>query len=151
MECDYWWVGMGHHPYVCVCEGESECLHGQTHNWWSKPQCGWSQPLHLNTETCGFAKSSLAYRLLFNKLGGRLGSPFWNYLAMLMKWVRNMFLHCCFSVSPQYVTVRNFCLTCWSIFEVSSLQKRKELFLLVFSGLIIHTKKEDLQLFSPEH
>lgn len=90
---------------------------------------------------CGFANSSLAYRLLFNKLGGRLGSPFSNYLAMLMKWVRNMFLHCCFSLSPQYVTARNFCLTCWSIFEVSSLQKWKELFLLVFSGLIIHTKR----------
>lgn len=146
-------VGTGHPPYVCVCEGESECLHGQSHNWWSEPQCGWSSHFTGTHKPGAFAKSSLAYRLLFNKLGGRLGSPFANHFAMLMKRVRNMFLHCCFSVSPQYVTARNFCLTCWSIFEVSSLQKWKNLFFFLFLRFLgwLSTQKEDLQRFGPEH
>lgn len=134
-------------PSVCVCvwERESECLHGQTHNWSTNPQCGWNQPLHLNTHTHrnrqDFAKASSARRPHFNKLRERLGPRFIKCPPCLWSDWGNMFF-----CTAAFVFLRNArqCDGFWSVFEAGTSTKRSGSFsCLCFPGWFIVRNPND--------
>lgn len=126
----------------------SHSVVGASHFTWTQTQ-----------KVYGFAKSSSAYRLHFNKLRERLGSSFIKCLLCLWSDWETCFLYCCLSVSLQYETMWQLLFDrfeAWTMFWIFTAEPKEWSFfrsvLCVLDWLIIlnATKTGRITIFSAQ-